>query len=202
VICERCQTAFATKRRTAKFCSPNCARANARSVYETKMKATEIERFWAKVARKDPTDCWEWTRAKLPKGYGQCNWRGQRMQTHRLAYILSSSQDIPAERMVLHTCDNPPCCNPRHLWLGTAKDNSADMVSKGRQHIPICPTHCPQGHEYSEGNTLWLRKIGQTRHSPRCKTCQRAYDQKTKEARLANQRARRLAKKNEQRVGL
>lgn len=190
MICETCQTAFVPKRRRAKFCSPNCAKVNARAVYQMKMRATEIERFWAKVDRKGPNDCWEWTRTTLPKGYGQCNWRGKTTQTHRLAYTLSNPLGIPDGWLVLHSCDNPPCCNPRHLWLGTSKDNSADMVNKRRQYIPKRRTHCIRGHEYSEENTWWVWQRGRTYLARRCKAC---YSDKY--------RAWRLTKKNEQRIG-
>lgn len=170
------------------------------------MRATEVERFWAKVDRKGPNDCWEWTRAKLPKGYGQCGWRGKTMQAHRLAYMLSNPQDIPDGLLVLHTCDNPPCCNPQHLRLGTAQDNSADMVNKSRQYRPARQTHCHLGHEYSEENTLWVWQRGRTYLSRRCKICQsdkyRAYHQKNRETLLGKSRARRMAKKDEQRTGL
>ncbi|MFG2001658.1 helix-turn-helix domain-containing protein [Spirillospora sp. NPDC048911] len=90
------------------------------------------ERFWSKVAITDPDSCWEWQRSRFPKGYGQF-----RMSTgesprkaHRIAWMLTHGD--AGMLWVLHRCDNPPCCNPNHLFLGTAGDNVEDMIAKGR----------------------------------------------------------------------
>jgi hypothetical protein len=72
--------------------------------------------------------CWEWQGSRHPDGYGQLD--GKRV--HRLVYEFLV-EPIPEGMMVCHKCDNPPCCNPAHLFLGTAKDNADDMVAKGRQ---------------------------------------------------------------------
>jgi len=91
------------------------------------------ERFW-KYVREGP-DCWEWQGARLSAGYGRCSTsRPDRAQTtaHRLAWTLSYGA-IPDGLYVLHRCDNPPCVRPEHLFLGTAADNAADMIAKGRR---------------------------------------------------------------------
>ncbi len=91
-----------------------------------------IERFWEKVDRRGPDECWPWTSGCNKHGYGRIRVAvGKVALAHRLAYELQHND--PEEQCVLHECDNPPCCNPRHLFLGTRTDNHADMVSKGRQ---------------------------------------------------------------------
>lgn len=94
-------------------------------------RATLAERLDARLLKgAEPGACWVWTGATL-KGYGQIGDAGVVKYAHRVAYELAFGP-IPDGLMVCHRCDNPPCCNPDHLFTGTALDNVADMVGKGR----------------------------------------------------------------------
>lgn len=90
-------------------------------------------RFWAKVDRSGGSDaCWPWIGATA-HGYGQFHVAAgsPNQRAHRVSLALSG-RAIPAGMCVCHSCDNPPCCNPDHLWLGTVMDNTQDAARKGR----------------------------------------------------------------------
>jgi hypothetical protein len=92
----------------------------------------DIARFWEKVDTRSDTECWLWT-GSLTKGYGQFNLgRGRGgVYAHRLAYFLNRGID-PGPLLTCHECDQPRCCNHKHLWLGSIGDNNRDSVAKGR----------------------------------------------------------------------
>jgi hypothetical protein len=86
-----------------------------------------------------PDGCWEWQGSRHAKGYGRIGVEGHNLKTHRVTYTETFGP-IPSGMHILHTCDNPPCCNPAHLRLGSNADNVADKVSKGRHGMKITPT--------------------------------------------------------------
>lgn len=93
---------------------------------------TNVEAFWSRVDMTEEDDCWSWMGSKTDRGYGvYAPLPGVLLRTHRVAYALHNS-GIDDAMMVCHRCDNPICCNPKHLFLGTNSDNVRDMVAKGR----------------------------------------------------------------------
>lgn len=90
------------------------------------------DRFWAKVDKSGgPDACWEWQGTRAPNRYGSVTFHNRAVSTHRLAWELTHGP-ITDGLWVLHRCDNPPCCNPAHLFLGTPTDNAQDRNAKGR----------------------------------------------------------------------
>lgn len=92
------------------------------------------DRFWDRVSKGASDDCWLWTGRKNRQGYGDMMINKVRTKVHRVAYEIQIGP-IPEGLYVLHNCpngDNPSCCNGRHLWVGTQRDNIRDMMAKGR----------------------------------------------------------------------
>lgn len=92
----------------------------------------ERERFHQFYERRSDDECWPWIRSLDGHGYGQMKVGGRKQIASRIAYLLHYERQ-PGSYMVCHTCDNPRCVNPHHLWLGTNKQNQNDCVTKGRQ---------------------------------------------------------------------
>jgi hypothetical protein len=95
-------------------------------------KTTLLEKLLNKVTIDDQTDCWEFQGAKNNIGYGMIRDDKKMRTTHRVSYEEHNNVKIPSGLCVCHTCDNPSCVNPAHLWLGTRKQNTDDMIRKGR----------------------------------------------------------------------
>lgn len=102
-------------------------------------------RHWTLAQRLDhhtdksggPDACWPWVGGTITSnGYGRLKWEGRNWLAHRLAWIEKHGPIPPATPHVLHRCDNPPCRNEDHLWLGADADNVADRDAKGRQVSP------------------------------------------------------------------
>lgn len=103
-----------------------------RFVYgHAKRKVAPELRFWDKVKIGQPDECWEWQASKYRNGYGVFNAPPITRLAHRFAYHTTYGL-IPRGMVICHHCDNPACCNPAHLFLGTSHDNAQDCIVKGR----------------------------------------------------------------------
>lgn len=98
------------------------------------LTAIDATRFWFHVKRGKANECWPW-QLSSNNGYGQFQVGGRPVRAHRVAYYLGHGAD-PGEYLVCHACDTPVCCNPSHLFLGTAGDNATDRNQKGRNNPP------------------------------------------------------------------
>ena len=97
----------------------------------------EQVRFWNKVLVPE-AGCWEWTGTLRTNGYGLIHWRGGGQSAHRLSFGFFNGP-IPEGKMVLHHCDNPPCVNPDHLYLGGNRENTMDRERRGRGTAKLTP---------------------------------------------------------------
>ena len=114
---------------------------------------TFTARFWDRVDKSG--DCWPWIGSRQVNGYGHVRSQNRSLYAHRVAWTLANGP-IPPGLWVLHRCDNPPCVNPSHLFLGTARDNTLDSIAKGRwaigHHHLGRSASCRKGHERTTAN--------------------------------------------------
>lgn len=130
-------------------------------------KENLLGRFWSKVQIGNEQECWPWLAYCNKGGYGNFQYEGKPHLAHSFAYKLTSL-DLLHGLFVLHACDNPPCCNPNHLYGGTKSDNEQDKLRRGR-NINKNKELCKFGHEYNIANTRV-----DVNGSRQCKTCDAA----------------------------
>lgn len=120
------------------------------------------ERFWSKVAIGDPDECWPWLASTKGNGYGQFNIRkGVPVTAHRVSLALQGHV-LTKNMFACHTCDNRPCVNPHHLFIGSGKDNIDDCVAKGRANRASRPGESNNAAKLTDGEVREIRKTHST----------------------------------------
>ncbi len=140
-----CNVVFTPRRSDRIYCTQGCASKENGRLNHISTKKSWRERFWAKVLQpKKIGACWLWQGLRDKNGYGvfgaRKSWvhsytESKAVSVHRISWFLHNGP-IPKGAWVLHKCDNPPCLNPSHLFLGDAAANTLDMDNKGRRDGP------------------------------------------------------------------
>ena len=154
----------------------------------------DVARFWSKVDKRGPDECWPWLGGHNGGGYAifHLNRIGRPASRFMLRVV---GRPVPPGVVTMHSCDNPGCVNPAHLRGAPQRDNILDMHEKGRAPVYVrtpevrakqsesiraaladgrhtvhqrSKTHCPSGHPYDEANTYLTRSGGR-----KCRTCNR-----------------------------
>ena len=157
-----------------------------------------IERFLQKVDKSGSDkypDCWIWVGGRTSKDYGSFKYYAERsaIGAHVSSYLFHLGE-VPEGMRICHRCDNPPCVNPDHLFLGSNSDNMKDMVTKDRHGVSSRKrTHCRRGHSFQEFG-VYERSLKNGKTDRICKECQRSkalekrHSPETREAHLKYQR--------------
>jgi hypothetical protein len=125
------------------------------SVISEEIKA----RFWAKVDIRGADECWPWLSVSRQGGRGVFTIDRNPHSAPRVAWSIANGVAIPENQHACHSCDNPPCVNPAHIWPGTQADNIQDCVAKGR-HGSKKKDFCKRGHALTDSNRRPIRRGG------------------------------------------
>lgn len=133
------------------------------------------QRFWAYVVvpANRERECWTWTGERQKAGYALVRHKGKRQTASRIAWSIHHGKAFPQGKLACHSCDNPGCVNPHHIWPGSDKENMQDAIAKGRFRTRKAPVmFCKNGHPFSSENTqIRIKKTGKTMRV--CRACSR-----------------------------
>jgi len=157
-VCRQCGETFQGKVSEincgkALFCGRACMALGKRGP-----KTTPTLSFWARAQSGPPDSCWPWLGARTSAGYGHFYVGGAHYYAHRFSYEIHVGP-ISDDLYVCHHCDNPPCVNPAHLFLGTHVDNMHDMNRKGRGRRPILRGADSHRAKLTTGDVVRIREL-------------------------------------------
>lgn len=155
------------------YCHCGCgevARKGRRFVWGHNQRRPAMERFWEKVDKRGPDECWIWT-AATRHGYGSMGFNGKMVYSHRWLYEQAVGP-IPDGLDLDHLCRNRKCVNPAHLEPVTTRENI--LRGEGQCAKNARKTHCKRGHEFTPENTYWHASTGRRR----CRVCRRETSRK------------------------
>ena len=133
------------------------------------MKASLSDRFWSKVEKRGEDECWLWTATRTSFGYGSFRLGSlkdgtrRKEMAHRVAYMLATGNNIPAGKVVMHSCDNPQCVNPAHLSVGTYSENGKAAYDRKRRFSLIKPGENSPRSKLTLDQVRYIRAIGKQR---------------------------------------
>lgn len=155
IICGTIVRTFPSLARRKKYCSVSC-----KNLGNALRARPEADRFWEKVDTSGGEDaCWLWTASLDGKGYGQFTRRDRsQARSHRIAWEFTHGP-LTSDQVLCHTCDNPRCCNPAHLFIGTQADNIADMHKKKRWSPTPSPGSRNGNARYTEDQVREIRRL-------------------------------------------
>lgn len=169
--CHQCGRDFQTwpyriREGRGRYCSRHCF--NISQLGQTRPKPRSLEeRFWEKVERRGRDDCWTWLGSKTVDGYGRIGHNGKVRAATHISWEMHHGADFPPGMLACHSCDNPECVNPAHLFVGSKQDNADDMVRKGRSTKDRRRSHCVHGHALTPDN-VYVYAVNGARQ---CATC-------------------------------
>ena len=117
-----------------------------------------VDRFWKYVEVNGVNECWPWSASlTVHGGYGQLNDRGKLLKAHRISYEIHYG-GVPEGMFVCHRCNNPKCCNPKHLYAGTPKQNWDDTIVAGTRYVPKLSGESVYCSKLKESEVIYIRQ--------------------------------------------
>ncbi len=120
---------------------------------------SQIDRMMGRRAPADENGCVRWLGSTRPTGYGNISWKGRNVNAHRAFWELYNNATVPAGMVVRHTCDNPWCVSASHLVIGTPKQNTEDILSRGRWGFPRATGERHHKARLTEPQVLEIRAV-------------------------------------------